>query len=114
MQLEERDFLRETANEILQRVYDLEKQVRKETGDHGWESALTKEPNWYPAMGTPTIWCPTPALTREQLQLFIDRQNGRVGIEGRVLAKCEGNSESTIMASPIGVDVTENTRETNV
>lgn len=109
MQLEERDFLRETANEILQRVFDLEKQVRKETGDHCWESALTKEPNWYPAVGTPTIWCRTPALTREQLQLFIDRQNGRVGIEGR-----EGNNESTSMASAIGVGVLGNNRQTSV
>lgn len=75
MQLDERDFLRETANDILQRVCDLEKRVRKETGDHGWQSALTKEPNWYPDLGAPSIWCTSPTLNIEGFQLLLQRLN---------------------------------------
>ena len=45
-QLEERDFLRITADEIVQKVYHLEKIVRKEKGDHNPESPLTEPPVW--------------------------------------------------------------------
>ena len=41
-----RDFLRETADEIVQKVYHLEKIVRKEKSDHNPESPLTKPPVW--------------------------------------------------------------------
>ena len=43
-QIEERDFLKETADEIVQKVYRLEKIVRKEKGDYNPESPLTVQP----------------------------------------------------------------------
>lgn len=68
MQLEERDFLRETADTIRQGVYTLEQKVRKKTVDHGWTAALTIEPNWFQDMTGPSIWYTSPPLTAEQLQ----------------------------------------------
>ncbi|XP_045177028.2 uncharacterized protein LOC123537393 [Mercenaria mercenaria] len=68
MQMEERAYLRDVANSIIQRVFELEKKVRKETGDHGWESALTSEPNWQQDMSAPSIWHTSPPLSVEQLK----------------------------------------------
>ena len=75
MQLEERDFLRMTADEICQKVYDLERKVRKETGDHGFKSQETPEPNWYQDLGNPTVWFTPPKLTLDQLKMIIEKQS---------------------------------------
>ena len=44
--MEEREFLRQTAEEIVQKVYNLEKIVRKEKGDQNPESPNTVQPVW--------------------------------------------------------------------
>ncbi|WAR01618.1 hypothetical protein MAR_008176 [Mya arenaria] len=77
LQMDEREFLRQTAREIISRVQTLEKQVRKETGDHGWESPMTREPNWLPDMTTPTLWNMTPPLTPDQVTWIRDRNTRR-------------------------------------
>ena len=84
MQQEERDFLRETADEIQTRVYALENQVRKETGDHSWTSGRTTEPNWYTDVGTSTVWGTAQCLTTDQLHLLIQRQNRRPMVDQSV------------------------------
>jgi hypothetical protein len=68
MQLYERAFLRDTANSIIHRVFELEKKVRKETGDHGWESALSVEPKWYQEYSTPSVWHSSLPITTDQLK----------------------------------------------
>lgn len=68
MQLDERTFLRDTANSIIQRVFDLEKKVRKETGDHGWESTLSVEPNLHQEFSTPSVWHSLSPITIDQLK----------------------------------------------
>ncbi|KAH3888245.1 calponin homology domain-containing protein DDB_G0272472-like [Dreissena polymorpha] len=74
-QTEDRIFLRETAAQIRQRVAALEAQVRKESGDHRLLSVLTREPNWYPDMTSPSLWYSSPPLSLEQLRWMRDRQH---------------------------------------
>lgn len=75
MQLEEREFLKTAANDILQKVYDLERKVRKETGDHGLNSPLSRVPNWHQDLGGPGIWFTCQILSPEQLKALKDQQS---------------------------------------
>ena len=75
MQLEEREFLRSTAEEISEKVYDIERKVRKETGDHEFESRKTEEPNWYQDLGSPNVLFSSPKLTHDQLKMLIENQS---------------------------------------
>lgn len=108
MQLEEREFLRETANAVIQRVYDLEKKVRKETGDHGWESTLVAEPNWLQDLSGPSIWYTSPPLSVDQLNRLRERHYQNYSFAHAICDRDENEATSGETSEDIVViDITE-------
>lgn len=104
MQVEERDFLRETADIITQRVYNLEKKVQKETGDHGWNSALTIEPNWFQDMTGPSIWNASPPLNADQLQKMCEKHN-RTPTHAPIASGSDTDENEATSGSAVSVDM---------